>query len=331
MKLSIVTTLYKSELYIKEFYKRATVAAEKLVGQDYEIIMVNDGSPDASLGHAVNLAKNDSHILVIDLSRNFGHHKAMMTGLAHAAGEVVFLIDSDLEEDPEWLLSFSTQMQGAGCDVVYGVQQRRKGGYFEQMSGKWFYWVFNLLTRIKLVPNMSTVRLMTHRYVVSLLQHQEREIFIPGLWQITGFEQQIQLIKKHSTSETTYTWRHKISLLMNAVTSFSNTPLIAIFYIGIIILCFSGGYTGFLIFNRLFFHKILTGWTSVMVSIWLLSGLIISFIGIIGIYLSKMFLEIKQRPYTIIRQIYNGNPEHANILNKAYDTSIVDHKTEPVM
>ena len=107
MKLSIVATLYQSASYIIEFHQRASDAAKTLVGTDYEIILVNDGSPDTSLDIAIELSKQDHHLVVIDLSRNFGHHKAMMTGMAQAKGERVFLIDSDLEEKPEWLIEFS--------------------------------------------------------------------------------------------------------------------------------------------------------------------------------------------------------------------------------
>src|SRR5690242_13778535 len=127
MKLSIVATLYKSEQYIDEFCKRASNVAEQLAGTDYEIILVNDGSPDDSLIKAIQLTEQNPHIMVVDLSRNFGHHKAMMTGLAHATGNNIFLIDSDLEEEPEWLISFAKQMHDSQCDVVYGVQKRRKG------------------------------------------------------------------------------------------------------------------------------------------------------------------------------------------------------------
>ena len=304
MKLSIVATLYKSETYVNEFCKRVSAEAQKFVGQDYEIILVNDGSPDRSLERAVYLTEKDPHLIVIDLSRNFGHHKAMMTGLAHTQGDHVFLIDSDLEEEPEWLLPFARQMEEKSCDVIYGIQEQRKGGTFERYSGALFYRVFRLLTKIELPSNITVARLMTRRYVDALLLHKEREVFIAGLWHVTGFEQQPQIICKHNTSKTTYTLRHKVSLLVNSITSFSNLPLISIFYIGIIILLFAGLSTSFLIVSRLLFHTILSGWTSVMASIWLLGGLIVSFLGIIGIYLSKIFSEIKQRPYTIVRQIY---------------------------
>ncbi|MCX7106506.1 MAG: glycosyltransferase family 2 protein [Methylococcales bacterium] len=304
MKLSIVATLYQSAPYIAEFHQRASTAAKQLVGEDYEIVLVNDGSPDNSLDIAVQLTENDPHIIVIDLSRNFGHHKAMMTGLAHAKGERVFLLDSDLEEEPECLITFSEQMQHENCEVVYGVQEQRKGGWFERWSGQWFYSFFKAITGLALPKNIVTARLMTHRYVEALLRHEEREVFMAGLWHITGFDQRPQIIKKHSVSETTYTFQKKMSLLVNSVTSFSNAPLVGIFYIGLSISLLAIFYIIYLTTHWMFLTQPLSGWTSVMASIWLLGGMVISFIGVVGIYLSKIFSETKQRPYTIVRQIY---------------------------
>ncbi|NJR67823.1 MAG: glycosyltransferase family 2 protein [Synechococcales cyanobacterium CRU_2_2] len=304
MKLSIVATLYRSESYIHEFCYRSAEAAKLLVVEDYEIVLVNDGSPDQSLAVAVALSQEEPYLKVIDLSRNFGHHKAMMTGLAYANGDYIFLIDSDLEEAPEWLLDFYPQLKSENCDVVYGVQRQRKGNLFERLTGQWFYMLFQALTGLALPRNVVTARLMTHRYVEALLSHREREVFMAGLWHITGFVQQPYRVTKQSTSETTYTVRRKMSLLINSVTSFSNMPLIGIFYIGLTIFLVASLFTLYLVVNRLFFAKPLSGWTSVMASIWLLGGLVISFIGVIGIYLSKIFSETKQRPYTIVRRIY---------------------------
>lgn len=303
MKLSIVATLYQSSAYIAEFHQRASAVAQQLTGDDYEIVLVNDGSPDNSLDIGIQLTKNDKHVVVVDLSRNFGHHKAMMTGLSYAKGEQIFLIDSDLEEEPEWLISFAEQMTNEQCDVVYGVQEQRKGNFFERWSGQWFYRFFKAITGMTLPENVVTARLMTRRYVDALLRHEEREIFMAGLWHITGFLQSPQIIKKHSTSVTTYTFRRKMSVLVNSITSFSNAPLISIFYIGISISFFASVYIAYLIIHWMFLAP-LSGWTSVMASIWLLGGMVISFIGVIGIYLSKIFSETKRRPYTIVRHIY---------------------------
>ncbi len=308
MKLSIVATLYRSAAYVAEFHQQASTAAKQLVGADYEIVFVNDGSPDNSLQIAAELSKIDEHVIVVDLSRNFGHHKAMMTGLAHAKGDLIFLIDSDLEEKPEWLLSFSEQLRREHCDVVYGVQEQRKGGFFERWSGKCFYSFFKALTGIPIPENCVTARLMSRRYVDALLLHEEREVFMAGLWYITGFVQHPQTIKKQSSSETTYNLRRKMSLLVNSVTSFSNMPLIFIFYIGVSISSLSLIYIAYLLINWMFFLRPLSGWTSMMASIWLIGGMVISFIGVVGIYLSKIFSETKRRPYTIVRQIY-GNKQ----------------------
>jgi len=304
MKLSIVATMYQSAPYIVEFCERATTVARELVGADYELILVNDGSPDESLAVAVELSTHDGHISVVDLSRNFGHHKAMMTGLRHAQGEQTFLIDIDLEEEPEWLINFAHHQQENSCDVVYGVQTQRKGGSFERWSGELFYRLTALFLRVNLPRNVVTARLMSKRYVDALLSHQEREVFMAGLWQQTGFDQQPYVVEKHDTSETTYTLRRKVSLLVGSVTSFSNVPLVGIFYLGLGISTLAGLYTAYLVINWAFLEKPLSGWTSVMASIWLLGGLIVSLLGVVGIYLSKIFMEVKNRPYTIVRQVY---------------------------
>ena len=309
MKLSIVATLYKSAPYISEFYQRATAAAQEFAENDYEIILVNDGSPDNSLELAVALTEKDSHVLVVDLSRNFGHHKAMMTGLAQSKGENVFLIDSDLEEDPDWLNLFAKQRVIEKCDVVFGVQEQRKGGVFERLTGQWYYQLFRLFTKINLPRNLTTARLMTRRYVDALLEHREREINIAGLWLITGFAQHPVMVKKLSLHRSTYTFSRKMAYIVNSVTSFSNMPLVMIFKTGLAIFILSLSYTSYLLLNWLFLAKPLSGWTSVMASIWMLGGLIISFIGIVGIYISKIFSETKQRPYTIVRAIHQSQNE----------------------
>ena len=304
MKLSIVATLYCSEAYILEFCERASAAAGQISDGSYEIILVNDGSPDRSLYIAVALSESDPHVVVVDLSRNFGHHRAMMTGLAHARGELVFLLDSDLEEEPEWLLPFHAQMATQDCDVVFGVQQTRKGGWFERWSGDMFYRLLPMISGIDMPRNMVTARLMTRRYVNALLLHEEREIEIGGLWVITGFEQRPQVIKKHNTSETTYSLRHRFSLLINSITAFSNLPLIGIFYVGLTMLLVSGAFASFFMVQWLIIDRPVSGWTSMIVSLWLIGGMVILFLGVIGIYLAKMFSEVKRRPYTIIRKVY---------------------------
>lgn len=306
MKLSMVATLYQSAPYINQFHERASATAKRIVGEDYEIVLVNDGSADNSLDLAISLTELDSHVVVVDLSRNFGHHKAMMTGLAHAKGERIFLIDSDLEEEPEWLLKFDEQMVKEQCDVIFGTQEKRKGGAFERIAGAAFYKLFRKLTGINQPDNIVTARLMTQRYVQALLRHQERELNIGGLWIITGFKQATQLVRKHSTSPTSYTFSGKFGHLVNAVTSFSSLPLVYTFYSGLLISISALLYIAYLFLRYFLITAPPSGYTSLIASIWFFSGLIILFLGVQGIYLSKIFSEVKQRPYTIIRDIYRN-------------------------
>lgn len=309
MKLSIVTTLYQSAPYIEEFCTRACATAENLVGKSYEIVLVNDGSPDNSLAVALACAQKNPHLVVVDLSRNFGHHKAMMTGLDHSKGDLVFLIDSDLEESPEWLMEFHETLTKGAHDVVFGVQKQRKGNWFERVTGSLFYSSYKVLSGINLPRNLVTTRLMKRAYVEALVQHREREIMISGLWQITGFDQHAFTVNKVSSSRSNYSTRRKFVMMFDAVMSFSNRPLVMIFNFGLAVSLFSATYIAYLAVNWAFFEKPLSGWTSLMASIWLIGGLIISFIGVIGLYLAKIFTETKQRPYTIVRQIYGRENE----------------------
>jgi putative glycosyltransferase len=310
MRLSVVATLYRSARFLPEFYARVTRAAQE-VAADYEIVLVNDGSPDPSLDVAVKIHESDPRVRIVDLSRNFGHHRAMMTGLSHARGELVFLIDSDLEEDPGLLGGFLQEMERTGADVVYGVQARRKGGWFERLSGWLFFTLFNVLSPVSMPQNLCTVRLMTRRYVDALVSHRERQLSIGGLWAIIGFEQVAVTITKGSREETSYGFGRRVTVLVDAITSFSDRPLVLVFYLGVLIVLGATIAAAILVVRRLFFGVLLAGWPSLIVSVWLLGGLNLFCLGLIGIYLSKVFVETKQRPYTIVRRVYErggGSP-----------------------
>ncbi|HVC98369.1 MAG TPA: glycosyltransferase family 2 protein [Pirellulales bacterium] len=309
MLLSIVTTLYRSAPHLNEFHRRMTAAAARF-GDDYELIYVNDGSPDESLSLAVSLCEADSRVKVIDLSRNFGHHKAILTGLAAARGDSVFLIDCDLEEDPDLLSQFEAAACESEADVVYGVQLVRKGGWFERFSGALFYRLFNLLSTHKIPQNLLTVRWMSRRYVRSLLLHREREFVLSGLLAATGFRQVPLPVVKTSRGATTYTLARKVSSFVDAITSFSSRPLVFIFYLGVAIVSVATVAAARLIVRRLVYGELLEGWASLIVSIWLLGGLTIFCLGLIGIYLSKVYLEAKQRPITIVRRVYRHGGKH---------------------
>jgi putative glycosyltransferase len=308
--LSIVTSLFRSAGHLEEFHARCTQAAAALTSS-YEIVLVNDGSADDSLRIALEIHKRDPRVRVIDLSRNFGHHKALMTGLAHSRGELVFLIDSDLEEDPAWLGRFREAMSATGADVIYGVQQIRKGGRFERATGELFFRVFNRVLTHPIPANVVTARLMTRRYVRALVAHRDQEVFLAGLWMTTGFDQRPLTVTKESRSASTYSPLRRLSVLVNALTSFSNRPLIYIFELGVAVILLSVAAAIYLMYRRLTGSVGVPGWASIMVSIWFLGGLMIFCIGVIGIYLAKVFTETKDRPYTIVRAEYGPDADTA--------------------
>ena len=163
------------------------------------------------------------------------------------------------------------------------------------------------MTGLQQPNNITTARLMSRRYVNSLLLYQESNLNIGGLYILTGFKQCQLSIKKHFTSPTTYSFTHKISHLVNAITSFSSLPLVFIFYSGFFISISALIYLSYLVYIYFFLSSPPGGYTSIIASIWLFSGLIIFFIGILGIYISKVFIEVKQRPSTIIKEVYKNN------------------------
>lgn len=303
MQLSVVTTLYRSGGHLREFHRRMTAAATR-VSEDYEMILVDDGSPDDSLAVARSIADADPHVVVVELSRNFGHHKAIMTGLMHARGRLVFAIDSDLEEEPEWLERFHAELRRTHADVVFGVQTRRKGGVFERVSGAAFYKLFNLLVDQPIPENFLTVRIMTRRYVRALVSHQEREVFLGALAVQAGFRQVPLPVVKHAHSPTTYTVRRRIAIVVNSITAFSNTPLAFIFYLGTVIVAVSCGAALLLVGRPLLLRERFPESAALIVSVWILGGLTIFCLGILGIYLAKVFSEVKRRPYTIVRAVH---------------------------
>ncbi len=304
MRLTVVSTLYRSAKYLPEFCARASAAAQ-LISPDYEIILVNDGSPDDSVRVALQLRQNNPHITLIDLARNFGHHKAIMTGLAHADGDLVFLTDSDLEEAPEALNTFYNEMQAKHADVVYGVVRERAGSLFKRTAGALFFRIFNGLSDFHVPANVTMARLMTRDYVIALLQHRDREIYIGGLFALTGFTQVPFTMDKPYKGETTYTLSRRISQLVNAITSFSNKPLVLIFWLGCIVSFLGIAYAAFVILRKLLFG-LSEGFATITASIWIVGGLTIFSVGVIGLYLAKIYSETKDRPYTIVRKVHRS-------------------------
>lgn len=307
MKLSIVTTLYCSQIYLNEFHSRVLASINMLPEFDgtYEIIFVDDGSPDLSLQGAISLLEKDENVKVIELSKNHGHHRAMMIGLEHSAGDYVFLIDVDLEESPENLVLFWNEMaRDKHVDMVYGVQKTKEGKGLKKALSRSFYILFNAFSNVKIPSNELVSRLMKRNYVDALVRYRERDLFIPGIWADTGFNRKDVLTEKHSNGESSYTLSNRLSMAVDAVTSFSTKPLLYVFYTGVLIFLFSSAFVVYLVINKLLFGALVGGWTSILVSLFLIGGIIILSIGVLGLYLSRIFSEVKQRPLSIIRKIH---------------------------
>lgn len=311
MKLSIVTTLYNSEKYIMEFYQRVTPVAQSIT-ELYEIIIVDDGSPDGSNDIVEKIIETDARVKLIKLSKNFGHHQAMMTGLTFAKGDEVFIIDCDLEEPPEILTEFYALMRKNTVDVVYGVQNNRKGGFIERFTGNIFYKIINKLSSVSVPKNILTVRLMKRKYVEAVTLYKEKVLFLHGIWCDAGFKQIPFVVKKGSKGCTSYTIPKKIKLAIDSISSFSEKPLVYVFYIGVFILLCSLFFSGYVLLRKLFFHIGISGWTSLILSTWIFGGLILFSLGLIGIYVARIYVETKSRPLTIVKNIVQNESMDVN-------------------
>lgn len=304
--ISVVTTTYNSANYLSELILRLKKVLAQIPGKA-EIILVNDCSPDDSLALAFDLQKSNSIITIIDLARNFGQHRAMLTGLSHSRGKLVFVLESDLEEQPEYLLEFYTTLQGSpNADVVYGVQESRKGKIFERISGELFYTLFNSLSDIRIPKNHITARLMTRRYVDALLQYEERALFLGGLYSLVGFVQIPVKVVKLSHSPTTYSFQHRLVLVVEAIFSFSTVPLRILFWVGMVVLLLSLVMI-LVVLGTWIIRSTFPGWTSILASIWLIGGILILGLSTLGYYIKTILIEVKGRPHTTIKNIYRAS------------------------
>jgi len=311
MRLSIVSSLYQSEDYIEEFVDR-TISVAKNFSDSYEIILVNDGSPDRTLEKAYNLASRYENLIIVNLSRNFGHHKALFAGIKQARGEYVFVLDSDLEERPEWLPELYEQLQMKTADIVYAIQSKRKGNWVERVFGTVFYKVFNKLTDLSIPANAMVARLMSRRFVHSLKSYPESTDYLPGLFAYSGFIQTTLEFDKSSKDKTSYTLRRRFTLATNAIIRFSDVPLKFILFMGVIILGVSMiAAIGFLV-KALSQEVSVDSLYIILVVILGMGGLILSALGIVGLYVIHIFKDVKTRPNVIIESVYSKTPARSS-------------------
>lgn len=302
MYLSIVTTIYNSQSNIGEFVARALAAADT-VTRHVELIVVDDGSPDDSALIVRDIIDREPRVRLVKLSRNFGHHRAMLVGLEHAKGDRVFLIDSDLEEAPELLAEMTAALERNPVDCLYGIQIGRKGGTVERLSGNAFYSLFGILSDVKMPQNVSTLRLMSRRYVNSLLLFRDKNpVFVP-LSLLAGYPQAPFQFKKENTSKTTYSLRKRISLLVLAITTFSGRPLQLMFGASVVLSLLGLSYGAYVVI-RAVTGTVQDGWSSLMAVVVFFFSLNAMFTGLIGLYVKQILEEVKDRPRSVVQEIY---------------------------
>jgi len=304
MNLSIVTTLYRSDAHIEKFVAHAIAAAEKQ-GGNFEIVLVDDGCPTNSAEIAKKIAERDRRIVVVELSRNFGHHAAALCAIEYAKGEYVFLIDSDLEVDPMQLSNFVSKMKETDADVVYGVQEVRQGGFVSRHFGRIFWKVFNAVSDVNVPNDVMTERLMRRRYVDSLLQMGDKNLFMGGMFYWPGYSQVPLLLKKElRDSQSTYSFKKRALLLVQAISSFSSVPLLSIFWIGVVIFGMSCAYSFSLIVRKLLLpDTIVGGFTFLAVLSSISFGVNLMALGVVGLYIHRVFRQVQQRPRYIVKNL----------------------------
>ena len=311
--VSVVAPLHDEEDVVGAFHAR-TVAA--LDGLDHELILVDDGSRDGTGERLRELAAGDERTKVVTLSRNFGHQAAISAGLEHARGDVVVMIDGDLQDPPE-LIGEMVAAWRRGADVVYAVRESREGETrFKLATARWFYRVFAKLARIELAHDSGDFRLMDRAPLDALLSMPERTRFLRGMTVWVGFTQTAVPYRREARSggQTKFTPAHMLRFAFDAITSFSHAPLQAATLLGFafsilaflaIPLAVVARYTD--IYTR--------GVPSTIVIVLLLGGIQLITVGIIGEYVGRIYDEVKHRPLYVVRDRVNveapDRPERA--------------------
>lgn len=305
LELSVVTPVYRSLAYLPTFIEE-TIAAVGAVGvRNWELLFVIDGSPDESLAYLLERKKDVPQITILEFSRNFGHHPAILAGLASSRGERVFLIDNDLEVRPAVMVDFWRRLVESKVDVVYAYQEERAGSAVRKSTGGLFYTLINNLSDTHIPPNILTERLMTREYVSALATVGDYNLFLGGLMYWVGFRQVGVPVEKTVKKTSTYSLLRRVELALNAITSFSSRPLTFMFQIGAGISTISFGYGAYLILRKLFLgNQVSLGYTSLATLLLFSTGLIITALGTIGIYLGKVYQQTQGRPRYIVKHVH---------------------------
>ncbi len=271
---------------------------------EYEIIFVDDGSQDATLEVIKELARTNNSIKFISFSRNFGHQKALKAGLDNSEGDCVISMDADLQHPPE-LISKLIEKWKQGYDIVYTVRKDLQStSFFKKTTSKLFYKIINKISDVDIPMGAADFRLMDRKVVNEIKKFNENWLFLRGLVSWLGFKQAgiEYLVQNRQSGESKYSFSKMISFALQGITSFSIIPLRASIILGLLISFFSFIYTVYALLDKFYFKTTVPGWTSILISVLFLGGVQLIFLGIIGEYLGKMFIETKNRPNYIIKE-----------------------------
>jgi len=314
LRLTIVLPCFNEQQGLTEAHRRISTVAGSEVGDDYELVLVNDGSRDATWQVMQQLATADSHVVAVNLSRNHGHQLALSAGLSVARGERVLILDADLQDPPE-LLPRMMQLMDAGAEVVYGKRSVRHGeSVFKRATAAAFYRLLDRLSDVRIPGDTGDFRLMSRRTVDLLNTMPETHRFIRGMVSWLGFQQTALEYERQPrfAGSTGYPLRRMVRLALDAITGFSTRPLriasilgLAFAALGVVGIAISviGWLTG----------ATVAGWTSVMVVVLALGGIQLTVLGIIGEYLGRLYIESKRRPLYIISEIQCREPMPATL------------------
>jgi len=316
--ISVVVPVYKSKNCLNELYERLKINLG-LITPEFEILLVEDFGEDGSWEAIEELAKIDSRVRGIQLSRNFGQHYAITAGLDHCVGEWAVIMDCDLQDRPEEIPKLYAKAQ-EGFDVVLALRGKRQDPVSKRILSFIFYKIFSYLSDIKYDGDSGNFRIISRRVINNFCIMRERLRFFGGLIQWMGFRStSIQV--QHSArleGESTYTFSKLLKLSLETIIAYSDKPLRISIKLGFLM-----AFTSFCISINLAWHASLygvevRGWTSLIVALLFIGGIIIIILGIIGIYLGKVFDEVKGRPLYIVRCTTYRDKNTSTCIQRAY-------------
>lgn len=307
--LTIVAPVFNECDVVPLFIRRIDEIFSEHKDINLELLFVNDGSSDKTLEVLLELQRDDTRIIVLDLSRNFGKEAALSAGVDEASGDVVVPIDVDLQDPPELILVMLERWR-EGYEVVLARRIDRGSDHFlKRLTAQWFYRINNQISSHRLPENVGDYRLMDRKVIQALRQLPEANRFMKGLFSWVGYRTCCvdYVRQKRAAGKTKFNGMKLINLAIEGITSFSTYPLRIWSYIGLGVSTLSFLFAMFIVIRVLVLGIDMPGYASLMVAVTFLGGLQLIGIGVLGEYLGRTYLESKRRPVYILRQVYRGN------------------------